>query len=438
MDKTGRRAQLGRESCISERSAALFDYKSAFQNSVDQVRSEGRYRVFADLKRVRGQFPRAVRRREDGAQQDVVVWCSNDYLGMGQHPVVIDAMQAEIEKTGAGAGGTRNISGTTRSAVDLEAELASWHQKEAALLFTSGYVANEATLSTLQKILPGLIIFSDALNHASMIAGIRNGGGERHIFRHNDLEHLEELLAAAPAAAPKLVAFESVYSMDGDIADIAGTIALAKKYGALTYLDEVHAVGLYGARGAGVAERDGQSHRISMIQGTLSKGFGAMGGYVAGDAAAVDFVRSHAPGFIFSTALPPSVVAGVRAALRHLKADGAPRRTLAARAASIKAGMQRLGLPVLPSPSHILPVMIGDAATARAVTDALMDEHGVYIQPVNFPTVPRGTERLRVTPTPLHNDDDEEHLLEALAVVWADNADWRRFAALGRRQLEAA
>src|SRR5690606_5228257 len=257
MDISGRRAQLGRKSCMSERSAALFDYKSAFQNSVDQVRSEGRYRVFADLKRVRGQLPKAVRRLADGSEQVVVVWCSNDYLGMGQHPAVIEAMQVEVGETGAGAGGTRNISGTTRSAVDLEAELASWHQKEASLLFTSGYVGNEATLSTLQKILPGLIIFSDALNHASMIEGIRNGGGPRHIFRHVDLAHLEELLAAAPAGAPKLIAFESVYSMDGDIADLKGTIALARKYNAMTYLDEVHAVGLYGATGAGVAERDG-------------------------------------------------------------------------------------------------------------------------------------------------------------------------------------
>jgi len=419
MDKTGRCAQLGRESCISERSAALFDYKSAFQNSVDQVRSEGRYRVFADLKRVRGQFPRAVRRREDGAQQDVVVWCSNDYLGMGQHPVVIDAMQAEIERTGAGAGGTRNISGTTRSAVDLEAELASWHQKEAALLFTSGYVANEATLSTLQKILPGLIIFSDALNHASMIAGIRNGGGERHIFRHNDLEHLEELLAAAPAAAPKLVAFESVYSMDGDIADIAGTIALAKKYGALTYLDEVHAVGLYGATGAGVAERDGVLDGIDIVECTLGKAIGVMGGYIAADAVIVDAVRSWASGFIFTTSLPPALTAGALASVRHLKAHPELRDAHQERAATLKRRLSEAGIPVLPSVSHIVPVHVGNPVHCKLISDMLLEEHGIYVQPINYPTVPKGTERLRFTPSPDHDDAMIDKLVEAMDKLWS-------------------
>ncbi len=419
MDKTGRRAQLGRESCISERSAALFDYKSAFQNSVDQVRSEGRYRVFADLKRVRGQFPRAVRRREDGAQQDVVVWCSNDYLGMGQHPVVIDAMQAEIEKTGAGAGGTRNISGTTRSAVDLEAELASWHQKEAALLFTSGYVANEATLSTLQKILPGLIIFSDALNHASMIAGIRNGGGERHIFRHNDLEHLEELLAAAPAAAPKLVAFESVYSMDGDIADIAGTIALAKKYGALTYLDEVHAVGLYGETGAGVDERDGELDGIDIVECTLGKAIGVMGGYIAADAVIVDAVRSWASGFIFTTSLPPALTAGALASVRHLKAHPELRAAHQERAATLKRRLSEAGIPVLPSVSHIVPVHVGNPVHCKLISDMLLEEHGIYVQPINYPTVPKGTERLRFTPSPDHDDAMIDKLVEAMDKLWS-------------------
>ena len=419
MDKTGRRAQLGRESCISERSAALFDYKSAFQNSVDQVRSEGRYRVFADLKRVRGQFPRAVRRREDGAQQDVVVWCSNDYLGMGQHPVVIDAMQAEIEKTGAGAGGTRNISGTTRSAVDLEAELASWHQKEAALLFTSGYVANEATLSTLQKILPGLIIFSDALNHASMIAGIRNGGGERHIFRHNDLEHLEQLLAAAPAAAPKLVAFESVYSMDGDIADIAGTIALAKKYGALTYLDEVHAVGLYGETGAGVAERDGVLDGVDIVECTLGKAIGVMGGYIAADAVIVDAVRSWASGFIFTTSLPPALTAGALASVRHLKAHPELRAAHQERAATLKRRLSEAGIPVLPSVSHIVPVHVGNPVHCKLISDMLLEEHGIYVQPINYPTVPKGTERLRFTPSPDHDDAMIDKLVEAMDNLWS-------------------
>nr|WP_312294204.1 5-aminolevulinate synthase [Brevundimonas diminuta] len=397
----------------------MFDYKSAFQNSVDQVRSEGRYRVFADLKRVRGQFPRAVRRREDGAQQDVVVWCSNDYLGMGQHPVVIDAMQAEIEKTGAGAGGTRNISGTTRSAVDLEAELASWHQKEAALLFTSGYVANEATLSTLQKILPGLIIFSDALNHASMIAGIRNGGGERHIFRHNDLEHLEELLAAAPAAAPKLVAFESVYSMDGDIADIAGTIALAKKYGALTYLDEVHAVGLYGETGAGVAERDGVLDGIDIVECTLGKAIGVMGGYIAADAVIVDAVRSWASGFIFTTSLPPALTAGALASVRHLKAHPELRDAHQERAATLKRRLSEAGIPVLPSVSHIVPVHVGNPVHCKLISDMLLEEHGIYVQPINYPTVPKGTERLRFTPSPDHDDAMIDKLVEAMDKLWS-------------------
>ncbi|WP_313045393.1 5-aminolevulinate synthase [Brevundimonas sp.] len=397
----------------------MFDYKSAFQNSVDQVRSEGRYRVFADLKRVRGQFPRAVRRREDGAQQDVVVWCSNDYLGMGQHPVVIDAMQAEIERTGAGAGGTRNISGTTRSAVDLEAELASWHQKEAALLFTSGYVANEATLSTLQKILPGLITFSDALNHASMIAGIRNGGGERHIFRHNDLEHLEELLAAAPADAPKLVAFESVYSMDGDIADIAGTIALAKKYGALTYLDEVHAVGLYGATGAGVAERDGVLDGIDIVECTMGKAIGVMGGYIAADAVIVDAVRSWASGFIFTTSLPPALTAGALASVRHLKAHPELRDAHQERAATLKRRLTEAGIPVLPSVSHIVPVHVGNPVHCKLISDMLLEEHGIYVQPINYPTVPKGTERLRFTPSPDHDDAMIDKLVEAMDKLWS-------------------
>lgn len=412
-----------------------FDFADFFSRDLDDLKQEGRYRVFADLERLSKGAPYAWDHRRE---RTITIWCSNDYLSMGVHPEVVEAAQSAIRTYGAGAGGTRNISGTSHEHVLLERDLADLHGKEAALLFTSGYAANDAALSTLASRLPGAVIFSDALNHASMIEGMRRSGVEKHIFAHNDWRDLDRLMSGVCRYRPKLVCFESCYSMDGDFAPIAAICDVAEKHGAFTYLDEVHAVGLYGARGAGVAERDGQSHRISMFQGTLSKGFGAMGGYVAGDAAAVDFVRSHAPGFIFSTALPPSVVAGVRAALNHLRADGAPRRALAARAASIKTGMQRLGLPVLPSPSHILPVMIGDAATARAVTDALMDEHGVYIQPVNFPTVPRGTERLRVTPTPLHNDDDEDHLLEALAAVWADNADWRRFATLGRRQLEAA
>ncbi|PQZ84489.1 MULTISPECIES: 5-aminolevulinate synthase [unclassified Brevundimonas] len=392
----------------------MFDYKAAFQNSVEQVRNEGRYRVFADLKRVRGQFPQAVRRREDGSEQDVVVWCSNDYLGMGQHPMVLDAMTAEIESVGAGAGGTRNISGTTRSAVDLEAELASWHQKEAALLFTSGYVANEATLSTLQKILPGLIIFSDALNHASMIEGIRHGGGPRHIFRHNDLEHLEELLAAAPVDAPKLVAFESVYSMDGDIADIAGTIALARKYGAMTYLDEVHAVGLYGETGAGVAERDGVLDGIDIVECTLGKAIGVMGGYIAADAVIVDAVRSWASGFIFTTSLPPALTAGALASVRHLKAHPELRVAHQERAETLKRRLLEAGIPVLPSVSHIVPVHVGNPVHCKLISDMLLEEHGIYVQPINYPTVPKGTERLRFTPSPNHDDGMIDKLVDAM------------------------
>lgn len=403
-----------KEIAISERTTIVFDYKAAFERSVEQVRSEGRYRVFADLKRVRGQFPQAVRRREDGSEQDVVIWCSNDYLGMGQHPDVLKAMQDEIEATGAGAGGTRNISGTTRSAVDLEAELADWHQKEAALLFTSGYVGNEATLSTLQKILPGLIIFSDALNHASMIAGIRHGGGERHVFRHNDLEHLESLLAAAPAEAPKLIAFESVYSMDGDIADLAGTIALARKYGAMTYLDEVHAVGLYGATGAGVAERDGVLDQIDIIECTLGKAVGVMGGYIAADAVIVDAVRSWASGFIFTTSLPPALTAGALASVRHLKAHPELRERHQERAATLKARFAAAGIPVMESESHIVPVHVGNPVHCKMISDMLLDEYGVYVQPINYPTVPKGTERLRFTPSPNHTDEMMDHVVQAM------------------------
>ena len=397
----------------------MFDYRSAFEASVAQVREEGRYRVFADLKRVAGRFPRAVRRREDGTEQDVVVWCSNDYLGMGQHPVVLDAMKAAVDESGAGAGGTRNISGTTRWAVDLEAELADWHRKEAALLFTSGYVGNEATLSTLQKILPGLIIFSDALNHASMIAGIRNGGCERHVFRHNDLEHLEQLLAAAPAEAPKLIAFESVYSMDGDIADLAGTIALAKRYGALTYLDEVHAVGLYGERGAGVAERDGVMADIDIIEGTLGKAFGVMGGYIAGDVDMIDAIRLYASGFIFTTSLPPALTAGAAASVRWLKEHNEIRVHHQERAATLKRMFAEAGLPVMDSVSHIVPLWVGEASLCKQVSDELMAEFGIYVQPINYPTVPRGTERLRFTPTPFHTDAMMRDLVQAMEKLWA-------------------
>ena len=394
------------------------DYQSAFRAAVERVRDEGRYRVFADLKRRRGAFPRAVWTTPKGERRDVVVWCSNDYLGQGQNPVVTDAMKAAVDEAGAGSGGTRNISGTTRYHVELEAELADLHGKDAALVFTSGYVANEAALSSLAKILPGLIIFSDALNHASMIAGIRASGAERHVFRHNDLEHLEQLFAAAPADAPKLVAFESVYSMDGDIADLRGTIALAERYGALTYLDEVHAVGLYGARGGGVAERDGVMGRIDIVEGTLGKAFGVMGGYVAGDADLIDAIRLYASGFIFTTSLPPALTAGAAASVRWLKYHPEKREQHQERAARLKRQFAAAGLPVMPSESHIVPVLIGDPVHCKQVSDALLSDHGIYVQPINYPTVPRGAERLRFTPSPDHTDAMMDELVSALKGLW--------------------
>jgi 5-aminolevulinate synthase len=394
------------------------DYKAAFTSAVEKVRQEGRYRVFADLKRHRGEFPRATWTRGDGSESDVIVWCSNDYLGQGQNPIVIDAMKTAIDAAGAGSGGTRNISGTTHYHVQLEHELADLHQKEAALLFTSGYVSNEASLSTLYKILPGLIVFSDALNHNSMISGIRAGKGERHIFRHNDLDHLEELLAAADPAAPKLVAFESVYSMDGDIADMRGTVALAKKYAAMTYLDEVHAVGMYGPRGAGVAERDGVMAEIDIIEGTLGKAFGVMGGYIAADAVIVDAIRSYADGFIFTTSIPPALAAGGAASIRYLKAHNEIRIAHQERAATLKARMLKAGLPVMPSVSHIVPVLVGDAVHCKLISDILLEDHGIYVQPINYPTVPRGTERLRFTPSPAHTDGMMDELVAALETLW--------------------
>jgi 5-aminolevulinate synthase len=405
------------------------DYKAAFRSAVDKVHQEGRYRVFADLKRHRGAFPKATWTLGDGSERDVTVWCSNDYLGQGQNPVVLDAMHAALDAVGAGSGGTRNISGTTRYHVELEAELADLHGKDAALVFTSGYVANEGTLATLAKVLPGLIVFSDALNHASMIAGIRNGGCARHVFRHNDLEHLEQLLAAAPMGAPKLIAFESVYSMDGDISDIAGTIALAKRYGALTYIDEVHAVGLYGPRGAGVAERDGVMGEIDIVEGTLGKAFGVMGGYIAGDEEMVDAIRSYASGFIFTTSIPPVLAAGAIASVRWLKAHNEVRIAHQERAATLKRRFAEAGLPVMESATHIVPVFVGDPVRCKMVSDMLLEDHGVYVQPINYPTVPRGTERLRFTPTPFHTDAMMNHLVAAMDNLWSQCNVARRPAA---------
>ncbi len=394
------------------------DVPSVLRQRLEMLHSEGRYRVFADLRRHRGAFPEADHVCATG-MRPIVVWCSNDYLGMGQHPKVIAAMHEAIDCVGAGSGGTRNISGNTHYHVELEAEIADLHGKEQALLFTSAYVANDATLSTLVKLLPGCVIFSDEKNHASMIEGIRHGGGEKCIFRHNDLGDLESKLKRYPKGTPKIIAFESVYSMDGHIAPIGDICDLAEKYGALTYLDEVHAVGLYGPRGGGIAERDGVMHRVDIINGTLAKGFGVMGGYIAASRDLCDAIRSFAPGFIFTTSLAPALAAGALASIRHLKISSLERARHQERVRALKTRLMAAGLPVFQNRSHIVPVLICDPVHCKEMTDRLLEKHGIYVQPINYPTVPRGTERMRFTPSPMHSDEQMERLVRALSELWA-------------------
>ena len=405
-------------------------YDKQLDAALSKLHEEGRYRTFIDIERTRGQFPNATRVRDDGTEQAVTVWCGNDYLGMGQHPEVLAAMHEALDATGAGSGGTRNISGTTLYHKALEAELSDLHGKEAALLFTSAYIANDATLSTLPKLFPGLIIYSDELNHASMIEGIRRNGGEKRIFKHNDVEDLRSLLEADDPSAPKLIAFESIYSMDGDFGPIEAICDLADEFNALTYLDEVHAVGMYGPRGAGVAERDGLMHRLDIINGTLGKAFGVHGGYIAASAKMCDAVRSYAPGFIFTTSLPPAVAAGAAASIRILKTDQVRREQHQTQAKILKLRLKGLGLPIIDHGSHIVPVIVGDPVHTKILSDMLLDQFGIYVQPINFPTVPRGTERLRFTPSPVHGPREMDALVSAMDELWSH-------CALNRAELSA-
>jgi 5-aminolevulinate synthase len=397
----------------------MMDYTKQLDLAINRLHEEGRYRTFIDIERRKGQFPHAVWTQPNGEEKDITVWCGNDYLGMGQNPVVLEAMHEALDATGAGSGGTRNISGTTVYHKRLEAELADLHGKDAALLFTSAYIANDATLSTLPKLFPGLIIYSDALNHASMIEGVRRNGGSKRVFRHNDVEHLRELIAADDPAAPKLIAFESIYSMDGDFGPIAAICDVADEFGALTYIDEVHAVGMYGPRGAGVAERDNLMHRLDIINGTLAKAYGVMGGYIAASEKMCDAIRSYAPGFIFTTSLPPAIAAGAAASVAYLKSAPELREKHQEQAKILKLRLKGLGLPIIDHGSHIVPVMVGNPVHTKILSDMLLEQYGIYVQPINFPTVPRGTERLRFTPSPVHGPLEMDGLVHAMDGLWS-------------------